>query len=395
MLVKDQETFIGHHESSVGERYKLGNIHSVERIEPREIGVPEDLSPEAVYRLSIRDPYLEMADPDLLDAVSQYESYIGDFARKRREQGHWDRRAGTAYVDAEGNPATKSANEWGDPVASAKCFREVVSDALLAWRSKIPSAKALGDLSDPFYSDTILDKDDREWPFDDVAKHWLAGCTDGRAIRNRGTVMAELVKTYIHEMHQEGQNPKWMSVACGTALPSMKAAVHAGISPDLYLVDWDHSAMDATEKLAGEVGFQGRIEKKPLNIFNPHDLAALRGSLGSNGERPRILDLMGIFEYTGEHIGMDPAVFLRANYDMLHPGGVLVFGQMRKDRPLQDFTMGVVGWPYIVMRSPKEVMEIIKAAGISPGSAKLYLPDDNVYTICAIRKPAGPEEFAI
>jgi hypothetical protein len=80
---------------------------------------------------------------------------------------------------------------------------------------------------------------------------------------------------------------------------------------------------------------------------------------------------------------------------MLQPGGELVFGQMRDDRPLPDFTMGVLGWPYIVMRSPAEVMQIVQDAGIETRSAQLYVPDDGVYTVCSITKPTGHENFAL
>jgi SAM-dependent methyltransferase len=377
------------------EKYQLGQITSSRQLRPEQLGIPVDLAPGAAYALTIKDPYIDAANPVMLAAVKSYEKEINDFARDRREQGLWHREAGTAYIDGEGNGASKTPNEWGDPVARELGFRKVGSTALLAWHSKVPSATALGDVSDPFGKKTITDKDGVEFIFDDVARHWLAGCTDGRGIRSRGTVFAEIIKNYIATRHEKGSDPKWMSVACGTALPAMKAAVHAELAPDMALVDWDQSAMAATERLAEEIDFKGHITKHTVNIFSQDDLATLRDSLGNNGDRPKILDLMGIFEYTGEHIGVDPAQFLRSNYDMLQPGGELVFGQMRDDRPLPDFTMGVLGWPYIVMRSPAEVMQIVQDAGIETRSAQLYVPDDGVYTVCSITKPTGHENFAL
>ncbi|MGH7238343.1 MAG: hypothetical protein ACREGF_07450, partial [Candidatus Saccharimonadales bacterium] len=245
-----------------------------------------------------------------------------------------------------------------------------------------------------FGPDTITDIKGEEFLLDDTARRWLINGTDARAIRNRGTVLAELVKGFIEDKNCPDLRPKWMSVACGTALPSMKAAIHAGITPDLALVDISQTAMAATEELAAEIGYTGSITKHFKNIFKSKDMAELRDFLGSNGDRPQIIDLMGIFEYVGKHIRANPVNFLRANYDMLRPGGQLIFGQMRDDRPCQDFTMGVIGWPFIVMRSPKQVLEIVDKAGIPTISAKLYLPEDGVYTICSIQKPDGHEQFA-
>ena len=72
---------------------------------------------------------------------------------------------------------------------------------------------------------------------------------------------------------------------------------------------------------------------------------------------------------------------------MLHPGGKLVFGQMRSDRRVADFTMGVVSWPFIEMRSPAEFMDIIDKSGINPLDTTLFLPSDGVYTVGVISKP--------
>lgn len=390
----------GFYDQDPVEKYRLGHIESVQEVSPEDFGISPELAPGAIYKVEVSDPYVNELDPDLLIAVQAREDQADAHARERREQGMWERKAGTAYVDSEGQTRDKS-RQWGDPVAHEEFFSELDSDGIRQWLTHIPSANALTILSDPVTTKNVVGRDGKTVAeMDETAKLWLTACTDAQAIRNRGTVMAELVNGYVAdsikngEMSQE-QALKWMSVACGTALPAMKAALKAGIKPEMLLVDIDENALKSTQRLGEDIGYEGSLEQHTTNIFSENDMAELRTYLGDNGGRPRIIDLMGIFEYTGEHTGVDPAAFLRSNYDMLHPGGRLILGQMRDDRPNADFTMGVVGWPYIVMRTPEEVMQVVKDAGIPVESAKLYMPQDGVYTVCAIDKPDGAESFAV
>lgn len=381
------------------EQYKLGTVESIRQITAAEVGIRADLAPGYIFEVNVSDPYVSNLDSATIIAARAREDQADAQARERRLEGKWERQHGTTYVDSEGNTRDKRI-QWGDPVSHNEFFGEMNSEALKMWLSNIPSANALTYLSDPETIQVITHRNGKvSAEVDDVARLWLTACTDAVAIRNRGTVMAELVKGYIDEMATKGQNLKadtlkWMSVACGTALPTMKAAQRAGVEPELFLIDYDENVLKATEDLGRQINFTGSLKQERVNIFSSDDMAQLRGLLGGNGDRPRIIDLMGIFEYTGEHTGIDSAEFLRSNYDMLHPGGRLILGQMRDDRPNPDFTMGVVGWPFIVMRSPEEVMQTIKDAGISTDSAKLYLSEDGVYTVCAIDKPEGYESFA-
>lgn len=113
----------------------------------------------------------------------------------------------------------------------------------------------------------------------------------------------------------------------------------------------------------------------------------LKEELEAKDELPEVIDMMGIFEYTGDNLGVDPVKFLETCYSFLKPGGRLVFGQMRTDRPVGDFTMGVVGWPFVHTRTLNEFMDVIVKAGIPVETVSLFLPADGVYTVGAIDKP--------
>jgi SAM-dependent methyltransferase len=387
------------------EQYLLGDIQAVRAIDKARMPIAEHLKPAAMYEVDVSDPYVEQFTPAEALEVHNVELAVSDYAKSRREAGLWERKQGTVYFDENGKKLTKKG--WGDPVTRDHFFNQILqSPAIDAWRDKMPSAEALADLSDPMGRDAIRsrlrDSDGNTIyvPMDDAARKWLVLCEDAKGIRSRASVMANVVTQFIDEQRQVSghnvQSWKWASIACGTALPAMKAAMRAGIHPEMLLVDLDKSALQATRDIAEEIGFDGAMSQRDdINIFVPKEMARLREELGSNGDRPMLIDLMGIFEYTGNNLGVDPVQFLRSVYDMLHPGGRLVFGQMRDDRPVPDFTMGVVSWPYVEMRSPEEFMEIIEAAGIPVDATKLYLPSDNVYTVGVIDKPRDQETFAI
>lgn len=181
---------------------------------------------------------------------------------------------------------------------------------------------------------------------------------------------------------------RWMSIGCGTALPTMQAALRAGISPDLFLIDFDKKALAATDSLAKELGFHGALNKRSnINIFNARHLRRLRSELEKTAGLPLLIDLLGIFEYTGKNLGVDSIGFLKATYELLADGGRLILGQMREDRPIPDFAMGTIGWPYIEMRSLNKLMGIIVQTGILPEQCTMYLPSDGIYSVVVVDKP--------
>lgn len=381
------------------EKYRLGEIVDIQQIHPAEFGMAPHEAPAAIYEVAVSDPYIEAHTPQEQAEVLQQEYGASEFARVRREAGMWSRKAEAAYVDLDNNEQPKTA--WGDPESTKLFFDEMLdSNALRVWRRDlVPSALALAYLSDPQQVQTVTSKEGEVVEVDDTARKWWALCTDGVAIRSRATVMAELVKEHVTRQQATGEDQdfRWMSIACGTALPTMKAAVHSGVQPKITLIDFDRKAMSATKELAAEIGFEGDIDdQKPMNIFNTKNLDALRDKLAAEGKLPSLVDMMGIFEYIGDDTGVnvDASDFLRAGYDLVAPGGRLVLGQMRDDRLVEDFTMGVVAWPTIEQRSPKELMQVITAAGIPRESVRMFMPTDGVYTVVSIQKPEALEMAA-
>ena len=371
------------------ELYKQGEIQGFHAIDPSSVGIDPDNHPALVWSLEIADPYVDSYSASERFGVISSENAADATARLRRILGKWQRKPGTAYYDENGDEQDKQ--EWGDPSLTKGFFNALGSEALADWRELVPTASALRYLSDPTMN-TLTDRAGEVHPIDDTAHKWMSLSTDAVGIRARGTVLSELVKAYVQD-HDLGENVNWMSVACGTALPTIQGALAAGIDhkTSLLLVDPDKNAMSSTVEIADELGFQGEIQQERMNVFKPEKVADLKERLIAEGKRPKLVDIMGILEYTGENLGVDSVEFLKMYYDILEPGGRLLLGQMREDRPRLDFTMGVVGWPYVQTRTINDLMGLLKEAGIPLDKAQVYLPKDGVYTVCCVDKPHDSE----
>ncbi len=341
--------------------------------------------------VEVADPFVSRWSRRDRERYDNLEAAADELARARRVAGAWQRKPGSAYSLQDGTIAAKTISQWGDPVTSTDFLARLDSPATTTWRGLIPSAKALLYLADPWAHDHVQDPDAGLVSVDDAARVAWSLSLDAVAIRSRAAVMADLVAgRAIHFGSAGGSGLRWLSVACGTALPAFQAAVAAGVEPDMWLVDIDRDALGLAAGLADTVGFNGRLSTKRTNIFNPDSMDALRAELVDSGGLAELIDMMGIFEYTGDNLGVDPAGFLKSVWDCLAPGGLLVTGQMRADRPRPDFTTGVIGWPYIELRTPDDLMRIIQTAGIHPDNVELHLPADGVYMIATITKPHKP-----
>lgn len=358
------------------ERFRLAEIVDVQPLSSEAIGIDASRAPASVAEVRVIDPYLVEGwreDPEAFEMVQHDETLLNQLAHVRRLDGKWQRKQEVAYDIKDGE--IQNRIEWGDPVSSEELFKR--SPVLAEWHNDVPSAKALTPLADP----TSIK--------DPLARKWMTNCTDAIGIRSRAAILAESAKAYIYDHPEKREDMRWMSVACGTALPAMKAAMHAHATPNLTLLDLDRTAMETTQQLGQEIGFEGDIDQRRANIFNVAAMQRLKAQLTAKGEdrRPDVMDLMGIFEYTGENLGVDPSEFLASNFDLLKDGGRMIFGQMRTDRPNLDFTMGAVRWPYVETRTPDEVMKIVEKAGIPPSSVRIFLPTDGVYMVVTIDKP--------
>ena len=339
------------------------------------------------YQVYVEDPYLLSLEPEVLDDIRRTEFEFSMRARENKKNGLWANEPAVVYD----HDTKRNKRVFGDIGSNGTMseFRDFLSSpGFLAWQGLLPSPQALEYLAGPEAYEDVIGKDGKLTPIDTNFSNWLKGCVDAQGIRSRASIMAWLIDAQITKTGID--NPKWISFACGTALPAFQTVAHInqGFSPDMRLMDIDRSALTRAEELHELFDVKGDINTVIANIFDPDVLGA---------EEADMVDAMGIFEYISPALldmlkakyGIDtsPEIFLSTCYRALKPGGKLIIGQMRKDRDYEDFTLGTIGWPYIHTRNPSGVEAIVSAAGIKDGSLSAYTASDGVYTVYSIDKP--------
>lgn len=261
------------------------------------------------------------------------------------------------------------------PSRQFPCLRE--------WIESAPSAKALTPMYYPFETrlvgDALADGEFNGAEIDENSHNFFLNGLDAIAIRTRARLLETIANNDL-----SGDAKKWVSLACGAAIPVFNALGTRTSEIHLDLVDIDPEAL----------AFAGKLAKKRELIEGEHydliesdlDSELMRGDQLLNrlgvGETD-LVDMMGIFEYFRPDTA---ALLLKRAYELVKPGGTIVIANMLSDRPQLDFNERGVGWPGIFPRSLKEIGEIIEDSGITSTSVDVYIPQDGVYAVVEIKK---------
>lgn len=369
--------------AGVTQPFQLPKLVSQQEVDPSDVGIPYDLAPASVTRIQFSDPYFEGSEPKTRKTIQEIESTQHRMCTAALDEGLWHRRPGIAYTTTVGVCEKRETSGWTG--AMGYFYKSQGSKTFERWATEsIPSAFALAALSHPVEGQPVLNKSGEIiGRLDDVTSKWFTNATDGNAIRTRASALAFLVSSAL-EKNPELANGSWMSVACGTAIPTLQVAREVGINPKLTLVDGDERVMSQTVAIAEALGLRNGFKKKQGDVFNEEFMRSLECGV-------KIIDLMGIFEYIGKElqslgVKTEASEFLNWNYSLLAQGGRMVLGQMLTDRPNLNFTLGTIGWPFIVTRTPREIMQTIYDAGIDPSQATMLLPNPGVYAVVGIDK---------
>lgn len=260
------------------------------------------------------------------------------------------------------------------------------SEVLRQWKSHMPTAMALYPLQKP-----QMKKLADGTPFDEVAGEYFTHALDGVGLRSRAATMSRLM--YDHFLEREVERIDWLSLACGAAIPVFEAASALDAHDKnikLTLTDISGRALKFAAELARtEYSLSNQIETKKINILR---LKKLKKEFGH--ESFDAIDILGFFEYIPEKrwrykrglVFPGAIEFLRASYDLLRPGGLLVFGNMSDEHPHLIFTINVVQWPLIQPRSIDDLISLIGKAGINLQDVDIFNISDGVYYVVAIYK---------
>lgn len=338
-----------------------------------------------IFEVEVPDPY---ADTDgnydtITEEVKRLESlgYMGrvgvDLSRRRKE------------IDKT-NPPTKQLIDSAPGVSE--------------WLDLVPTAAALSYIYNP---------EQERLPGGTIPsakmRAFLRNLSDGIGIRSRPAITR-----YIMERERIA-NPeahlREVSLACGIAQPTTDylhelamSGVDSEMMPHFTIVDFQAQAIKEARRYARSQGVSEYITTRLRNIVSPEGIA-LEGFTDAVLRRePRKYDLVeavGFLEYLkkgdrkpeykrvmkkSRKPRTDAIGFMKNAYDLVAPGGIFMFGNMRDTHPQLEFTTNVIQWPHIQPRSISEMIQYTQEAGID-GEIEVYCPQDKVYAIYVIRKP--------
>ena len=250
--------------------------------------------------------------------------------------------------------------------------------------------------------DTLYDPDNATLPsgrkIGDNMAFFLKGFPEGIALRARAKLTAQLMS------RNAKIDEKWLSLACGNALPILNAAEDSQAKPEISLIDFNFNNLRHAKRLAKSRGQQNLIKQCAFR-----DLLYKKGFRQSQILRQILapikvkqlphwnfkklkknyydrIDIIGFVEYLPKGTA---ARFLKRVYELLAPGGMIIFDSLSETNPEREFYEGVIQWPLTRFTSINDNIKMLEMSGITiaNNTVHVYETPDKVYPIYEIRKP--------
>lgn len=203
---------------------------------------------------------------------------------------------------------------------------------------------------------------------------------DPVGVRTRTLAAGWIVHTYLG--NKPVKNLKWVSLAGGTAAPTMLMVRAAQIpTNELYYVNIDRDKL-AVEIASQVTALEGLASSQTnLLVGDIFDKGMVHNAVAP--KTADVIDLMGIFEYLDEAQSID---LLKIAYGLLKTGGIIIACNMRLDHPQLNLHRRGVGWPDVIQKSTDHLIEITQKAGINKENLSIFQPEDGIYNIFSIYK---------
>lgn len=319
-----------------------------------------------VSSIRVRDPFVS-ADPKGYEIVT---NYIENVIEPLGEDCDLDYRVRTEAQSGEERNRLTRAWLHGDTL-----------QALSIWRENVPTALALDYLTNPMIGRKVESPNGEvEYASPETAAHWRF-VKDAIGIRTRAEAMSYLASTFLarDQAVDQSKNMEWISLASGTAEPSLQAGIKAitdtGRQLDMTVADWDGRALRVVDSKSKELNFEkhgGTLNTVKCNILDPELPEILAEE--SHKQVYDVVENMGFEEYLpqdGDTIsarkgaGLPQASsFTKTAFELVKPGGMLISGNMVLPRPQIDFVFNAVDWPLINARTEEDMLRVYDQAGI-------------------------------
>lgn len=216
---------------------------------------------------------------------------------------------------------------------------------------------------------------------DAVTKRLFRHGIEGVGIRTRAYTLSYLINSWVVG-HTNG-TIRWVSLGCGSGQPMFDAAGLLPVSlkktTSLLLIDRDTVVLDFAQSL-----YAHQRDNLPEAAFDYGDIFEpdFFTNLVKNG-RLDIIDILGMFEYLDNEQSVS---LLQKCYASLNEGGVLIFSNMDTNRPDYDINQRVIGWPALLLRSPDELVDLIRNAGIPLENVTFIRAQDEINNMFEVTK---------
>lgn len=336
-----------------------GSVVGIKEVAPlSEYG--EEL-PCQVYEIDIEDPFVS-TDPEGFKLVNDYIETIE--SRMRLDEFNPLDSRSEALSRTEQNKYTKA---W---------LSDEKVKSLKIWRDLVPTAEALSYLTNPWVDTIVTNREGEAARMSEETAAHFRFVDDAIGIRDRGIAMEALATEHLLDF-KRGSHVRWLSLASGTAEPSIAAAKHAmdedGFTIDLSVADLDGRALKHVQENAARLGFDSQVKTIKANILGDDLGDKLEEITGYRGQYD-VVENMGFEEYLpqdGDEVGAfkgaelpQASDFTRKAFNMVKPGGILLSGNMVLGRTQLGFVFGGVDWPLINARSEESILRVYKEAGI-------------------------------
>ncbi len=214
--------------------------------------------------------------------------------------------------------------------------------------------------------------------------------TDGLGIRSRKQIVTHVVVEFVRRQiaaHTPLVEPAVMvSIGCGTAVPVFDIARDLkilGIKPELVLVDQDPIALAFAMELARQRNLLDHVEIHCTRLFDrrsrPVDIARIL-----KGRTPLLIEDTGLREYLPDTMYK---TLTTSSWQALAAGGLLVSGNMNRNRPQAEVLNGLIGWqPKVFARTLEDAARLHVRAGIDLSELRACVGKDGVYTVYVAEK---------
>ncbi len=193
-------------------------------------------------------------------------------------------------------------------------------------------------------------------PYDRLVHLLLVSQWPAVSVRNRIAHLQEQITVEAARVAGQGRRCRILNIGCGPAREVQYFLAQSALSAqaDFSFIDFNEEtlvhARERFEQLSRQHNRQARLETRKISVYQ----LLKRGMPAPSGSPDGGYDLMycaGLFDYLADETCRS---VVRLLYKSLNPGGLVVVGNMKDDKPFRNFIESVLDW-HLIYRNPRKL----------------------------------------